>query len=1112
MESVKLSPPQPPSLRGDLLALLPVALAVVAFYAWTVGSNAPEPLVAPHQGDYYNLLAEGMAEGHLYMKAEVGPILLLPPEKRPASYEFLLDASLYRGHYYLYFGVAPELTIFLPFRLLTGLELNQLVVVGTQGAAAFLVGLGLLLILRRHFAPGAGRLALAASALAWGFGSALPVTLRKPHMYEVAITAGLVWSTAFLLFAALAVLRPGRAVRWLALASLCAGLAAGSRPDLLLGATALGGVLAWLHWNERRAGTLSAARFLRRLAAAVAPAALCGAGLLLYNARRFGDPLEFGHRYQMGSSAVNFFSARYFWHNLQMYYLTPPAAGWLFPFFAEGIEQSRPVGYIGIEPLHGQFYFLVWFGFLALVVTAWRWRAGAGDPRRRMVAALFLWWFGANFLLVACSGARANRYLLDFHPALVLAGCGLFLEASALPPRILRRFALALGAVGVAAIAAFNAGISIETMAFMLRVNPVGYARLERACNRLAWPFFRLTNPRFGPRVFQVSFPVAPPGSFEPLISAGPPLDGISLMVHYLEPGRAQLLLTSNQISDDQTGGPRGLPFAVHAGETRQLSIALGSFYPPIGHPWFGAATGPEMQLLATTARVVLDGQDILRLSMLPRAVSPGQVEIGRRRPWAVAGVERFSGRLRELREGASAPAEPAPSPGAGWGYRIVLQLPADRFGTAEPLLTTGAWPIGDAILLEYRDRSSVTLLHDQIGGGLIGSTTIPVDYEKPQAFDVWFDPAPPGEGPQRYRLSIFLEGRPVLLEQTLLQPFAYGQEAVASSVIHSSMARDSFGGAVLAVERTDSANVARRVMPEHGEAAAAVRFRLPPPPEMLAQPLLVFSRADGGQGLLALRRSGANVQIGWRDAAGWWWSRALPALAAGSHTVGAQWSLAAGGASGAEPARAREAMILVDGLICQLPRPEFFSAAIEQVSAWHNPWPADPGVAGHFTGVIEPPPPIRTLLSSGPSTLTARRFRLAVRFPANRPGRNEPLVTAGRPGAADSLYVHYEREGWVRLGFDHWGIGGPLSAPVPVTYDVFQIIDAELGAGSWEAAGPGEIKVGLNGQPVLRASATLYSSLPNEVTVGRNAVGLSTSDPAFSGEIFRVEELDPAP
>ena len=226
-----------------------------------------------------------------------------------------------------------------------------------------------------------------------------------------------------------------------------------------------------------------------------------------------------------------------------------------------------------------------------------------------------------------------------------------------------------------------------------------------------------------------------------------------------------------------------------------------------------------------------------------------------------------------------------------------------------------------------------------------MGSVIVPVDYDQSQIFEIWFDPMPLGEGPPRYRLSIFHNGRPVLLEKTPLQPFAYGEEAIGANGVGSSAGRASFGGTVLALTRMDSANLSRHILPERNESAAAVRFRLPPPSDNRAQPLMVFSRADGRQGLLALRRAGASIEIGWRDAAGWWWSGSLAVPAEGSHRVSVQWPLA-GGTVEASPF---ETLIAADGIICRPPRPEFFSAVIAQVTAWHNPWPADPEVAEHF-------------------------------------------------------------------------------------------------------------------------------------------------------------------
>src|SRR6476620_10527970 len=105
------SPANPPRLGVRLLralALLLPMLAVLWFYHWTVDSSRADLRLVGQKNDYYNLLVDGFQEGHLYMKAEPDPRLLaLPPEKRPGNAPFMLDASLYRDHYYLYFGVVP---------------------------------------------------------------------------------------------------------------------------------------------------------------------------------------------------------------------------------------------------------------------------------------------------------------------------------------------------------------------------------------------------------------------------------------------------------------------------------------------------------------------------------------------------------------------------------------------------------------------------------------------------------------------------------------------------------------------------------------------------------------------------------------------------------------------------------------------------------------------------------------------------------------------------------------------------------------------------------------------------------------------------------------------
>ena len=79
--------------------------------------------------------------------------------------------------------------------------------------------------------------------------------------------------------------------RWLAAASLAYGLALGARPSLLFGAVILLVPVAQA-WREKRP-------VWPLLLAAGGPIVVIGLGLMVYNALRFDNPLEFGQRYQL---------------------------------------------------------------------------------------------------------------------------------------------------------------------------------------------------------------------------------------------------------------------------------------------------------------------------------------------------------------------------------------------------------------------------------------------------------------------------------------------------------------------------------------------------------------------------------------------------------------------------------------------------------------------------------------------------------------------------------------------------------------------------------------------------------------------------------------------
>ena len=85
------------------LPLFVTAAFCLVLLAWAASDvNGPDIDfdLNTQSGDYYNLLVDGFLDGHLSMKVPLEATGKLP---------VLMDASLYRGKYYMYFGVVPAL-------------------------------------------------------------------------------------------------------------------------------------------------------------------------------------------------------------------------------------------------------------------------------------------------------------------------------------------------------------------------------------------------------------------------------------------------------------------------------------------------------------------------------------------------------------------------------------------------------------------------------------------------------------------------------------------------------------------------------------------------------------------------------------------------------------------------------------------------------------------------------------------------------------------------------------------------------------------------------------------------------------------------------------------
>jgi len=704
--------------RNQQGVLLAAFVLLTLFLGWTALSDGQAWGWGRPQTDHYNLLVHGFLKGHLYLDAEVPRALTECPDPydpalRPPG-AGLHDASLYQGHYYIYHGAAPAVCLLLPWRVLSGADLPLGAAVLVFSLAATAVLLLLAESFRTRFFPACGPVTSLVLLVSLGLTAWAPVLLRRYSLYDLPIAAGQFFGLAAFYALHRVIVSRERRTWWLALSSLCWGLAVASRPTYLLAPLAVFVPLVWFR-NDSRSGSWRGPRWSLVLAA-VLPVALVGALVALYNHQRFGNPLEFGVRYILSGvyeSKVEHFSLRYLPWNLGAYFWAPASWSRYFPFVASlPLDWARPAQHFGMDFPFGLLRHLPLLWFLPVIPLLFAFRsphAGAGKLRRLL---LVLVWVGASvaaFLL--CFYAAMLRYVGDFAPWLCLLsviggmawadGCsrkGLRLAGS-LPPVLAGAFTAGLVAL-----------FSLQAYGRLSQYNPGLYSRLGDLANRPVFLAERAIGASpFGALLLRVRFPsVVRPGAEETLVSDS---GGSRLLLRYPEPGRG-VFVFAREGQPERTGEV----FELGTSQEHRLRLLLGSLLAPEGRPEFAPLSPSQRRHLFRTVRVELDGRPLLSLRQgTGEGIASG----------LHAGSGGFSGEVLECHrepfvaapDGAVASqSSRTRTPDAGGWVRFDARFVAGKVGSREPLLVSGDSGRGDFLLVEFLAGGRFRLLYDHWG------------------------------------------------------------------------------------------------------------------------------------------------------------------------------------------------------------------------------------------------------------------------------------------------------------------------------------------------------------------------------------------------------------
>ena len=433
---------------------------------------------------YYPSLTEGFLHGQLSMYEQIPPKLAAladpwnPAERGKADAWALWDSSYLNGHYYMYWTAVPVFLLYIPFRLIAHGYPNEGFAAAFFAAWAFIA---CAMFVRRALADRKTRIPLWFWVLFLGIGNLMPYLMVFARTYEVANLCGAAmeatWACALLRF--LQEPSPRRAFRM----GLWLGLAIAARPNvgLLIVPAAL--IFLAIEKSMRR----------RAAAAALIPLAITGALLLAYNAARFGDPFEFGTKYQITVTSMtdkkvcSLCTPREFarWANNMGQYLFAPVGVWSqFPFAILYRAQTDPATMFpaeneptaGVAPLIP----LTMMASLAALILAM-----LRDKLDAATRAALLVMCGAWLVMMGLSACWAvdGRYTMDFAPLMTMSSVVIIEAALARLAPSLRRPALPPAIIIVLACCSMFLGLALgidgKNGAFR-KVNPKVYHLLAR--------------------------------------------------------------------------------------------------------------------------------------------------------------------------------------------------------------------------------------------------------------------------------------------------------------------------------------------------------------------------------------------------------------------------------------------------------------------------------------------------------------------------------------------------------------------------------------------------------------------------------------------------------
>ncbi|MDO4333530.1 MAG: hypothetical protein Q4C58_12710 [Eubacteriales bacterium] len=418
--------------RRATVWLFTAGLIALAFFFVRMNPSCQKNLAVHHA--QYQELAVAISQGRVSV-GEADPALLEVENPydticlQANGIPYQADYAYYDGNYYVYFGIVPELLLYLPYYLLTGKNLPNYLAVFFFFAGFIAASAGLVYELMKRFFPRLPFYLYGVAVFMLVGSYSYFYLLIRPDLYHVPIAASCMFTAAGL-WCYLAGLNRERGKTMLyAAGSLCLALTAGCRPQFVLFAL-LALPLFWEEVFEKR--NLFSRKGAIQTAALALPYAAVAAGLMYYNAIRFGAPFDFGAAYSLTSNDMTHrgFNLERILYGMWYFLLEPARLEAAFPYLKSVSIETDYLGRMVSESSFGGIFACSMLAWPALLLILLR------TKKRAECRTVFWTGIASAFVAVVICAADATgagilqRYSSDISLGLFLAAViGLFLVA-----------------------------------------------------------------------------------------------------------------------------------------------------------------------------------------------------------------------------------------------------------------------------------------------------------------------------------------------------------------------------------------------------------------------------------------------------------------------------------------------------------------------------------------------------------------------------------------------------------------------------------------------------------------------------------------------------------